>query len=54
MDRLLPVLEQPLLHKTKGQKKNINTIANLHDCTKARKKQTQTQTIRCKVQLIIA
>lgn len=52
MDRLLPVLEQPLLQKTKGQKKN--TVANLHDCTKAWKKQTQTQTIRCKVQLIIA
>lgn len=43
MDRLLPVLEQPLLQKTKGQKKkHINTVANLHDCTKAQKKQTQT------------
>ena len=41
-------------HSCKRQKDKKNTVANLHDCTKAWKKQTQTQTIRCKVQLIIA
>ena len=52
MDRLLPVLEQPLLQKTKGQKKILLQI--YMTVLKPGKKQTQTQTIRCKVQLIIA
>lgn len=38
----------------KDKRTKKNTVANLHDYTKARKKQTQTQTIRCKAQLIIA